>query len=98
MIARVNTHLTIYRLKREVQEQRDELEHELRVVAEEQRKLLPDKLPRIDGLNLSVHYKTSRFWPPTSKPTGLEISTDNRWQLSQVVDTALQNSDDRWVG
>lgn len=61
IIARVNTHLTIHRLKREVQEQRDELEHELRVVAEEQRKLLPDKLPQIDGLNLSVHYETSRY-------------------------------------
>jgi sigma-B regulation protein RsbU (phosphoserine phosphatase) len=61
VIARVNTHLTIYRLKREVQEQRDELEHELRVVAEEQRKLLPDKLPNIDGLNLGVHYETSRY-------------------------------------
>ena len=61
VIARVNTHLTIYRLKREVQEQRDELEHELRVVADEQRKLLPDKLPHIDGLNLSVHYETSRY-------------------------------------
>ena len=61
VIARVNTHLTIYRLKREVQEQRDELERELRIVADEQRKLLPDKLPHIDGLNLAVHYETSRY-------------------------------------
>jgi hypothetical protein len=29
---------------------------------------------------------------------GLEISTDNRWQLSRVVDTALQSSGGRWVG
>jgi sigma-B regulation protein RsbU (phosphoserine phosphatase) len=61
VIARVNTHLTVFRLKRKVQEQRDELEHELQVVADEQRKLLPDKLPNIDGLKLSVHYDTSRY-------------------------------------
>ena len=29
---------------------------------------------------------------------GLEISTDNRWELSRVVDTALQESGGRWVG
>jgi hypothetical protein len=29
---------------------------------------------------------------------GLEISTNNRWQLSRVVDTVLQNSGGRWVG
>jgi sigma-B regulation protein RsbU (phosphoserine phosphatase) len=61
VIARVKTHLTIYRLKREVQEQRDELEHELQVVAEEQRKLLPEQLPQIEGLKLSVYYETSRY-------------------------------------
>jgi sigma-B regulation protein RsbU (phosphoserine phosphatase) len=61
VIARVNTHLTIYRLKREVQEQRDELEHELQVVAEEQRKLLPEQVPQIEGLKLSVYYETSRY-------------------------------------
>jgi sigma-B regulation protein RsbU (phosphoserine phosphatase) len=61
VIARVNTHLTIYGLKREIQAQRDEAEHELRVVQEEQLKLLPDKPPQIDGLNLSVHYETSRY-------------------------------------
>jgi sigma-B regulation protein RsbU (phosphoserine phosphatase) len=61
VIARVNTHLTIYRLKREVQEQRDELEHELQVVAEEQRKLLPEQLPQIEGLSLSAYYETSRY-------------------------------------
>jgi sigma-B regulation protein RsbU (phosphoserine phosphatase) len=61
VIARVNTHLTIYRLKREVQRKRDELEHELKVVAEEQRKLLPHQLPQINGLKLAVHYETSRY-------------------------------------
>lgn len=61
VIARVNTHLTIYRLKREVQEKRDELEHELQVVAEEQRNLLPHQLPQIDGLRLAAHYETSRY-------------------------------------
>ncbi len=61
VIARVNTHLTIYRLKREVQQKRDELEHELQTVAEEQRNLLPHQLPQIEGLKLAVHYETSRF-------------------------------------
>jgi sigma-B regulation protein RsbU (phosphoserine phosphatase) len=61
VIARVNTHLTIYSLKREVQAQRDELEDELQSVAEEQRKLLPKQLPRIDGLKMSVFYETSRY-------------------------------------
>jgi sigma-B regulation protein RsbU (phosphoserine phosphatase) len=61
VIARVNTHLTIYRLKREVQKKRDELEHELQVVAEEQRNLLPHQLPQIDGLKLAAHYETSRY-------------------------------------
>jgi len=61
VIARVNTHLTIYRLKREVQEQRDELEQELQAVAQEQRNLLPDQLPQIEGLKLAVHYETSRY-------------------------------------
>jgi phosphoserine phosphatase RsbU/P len=61
VIARVNTHLTIHRLSTEVQKQRDELEHELQVVSQLQRNLLPDRLPEIDGLRLAVHYETSRY-------------------------------------
>jgi sigma-B regulation protein RsbU (phosphoserine phosphatase) len=61
VIARVNTHLTIHRLNREVQEQRDQLEHELKVVSEVQRELLPERLPFIHGLKLAVHYDTSRY-------------------------------------
>jgi sigma-B regulation protein RsbU (phosphoserine phosphatase) len=61
VIARVNTHLTIDRLKREVESQKDQLEHELKVVSEVQRKLLPKQLPRIDGFKLAVHYETSRY-------------------------------------
>ena len=61
VIARVNTHLTIHRLKREVESQKDQLEHELEVVSEVQRKLLPKQLPVIDGFKLSVHYETSRY-------------------------------------
>jgi sigma-B regulation protein RsbU (phosphoserine phosphatase) len=61
VIARVNTHLTIDRLKREVESQKDQLEHELEVVSEVQRKLLPKKLPEIDGFKLAVHYETSRY-------------------------------------
>ena len=29
---------------------------------------------------------------------GMEISADNRWELSRVVDTALQDSGGRWMG
>nr|WP_320017242.1 SpoIIE family protein phosphatase [uncultured Desulfobacter sp.] len=61
VIARVNTHLTIHRLNREVQKQRDELEHELRVVSQLQRNLLPEGLPEVHGLKLAVHYETSRY-------------------------------------
>jgi phosphoserine phosphatase RsbU/P len=61
VIARVNTHLTIHRLNREVQHQRDQLEHELKVVSQLQRNLLPEHLPHIDGLKLAVHYETSRY-------------------------------------
>jgi sigma-B regulation protein RsbU (phosphoserine phosphatase) len=61
VIARVNTHLTIHRLNREVKEQRDQLEHELRVVSELQRELLPERLPSLRGLTLAVHYDTSRY-------------------------------------
>jgi len=61
VIARVNTHLTIHRLKREVESQKDQLEHELKVVSEVQRKLLPKQLPAIDGFKLAAHYETSRY-------------------------------------
>jgi len=61
VIARVNTHLTIHRLKREVESQKDQLEHELKVVSEVQRKLLPKQLPVIDGFRLAAHYETSRY-------------------------------------
>ncbi|MBW2582891.1 MAG: SpoIIE family protein phosphatase, partial [Deltaproteobacteria bacterium] len=61
VIARVNTHLTIHRLKREVESQKDQLEHELEVVSAVQRKLLPKQLPVIDGFKLAVHYETSRY-------------------------------------
>jgi len=61
VIARVNTHLMIHRLSTEVQMQRDELEHELQVVSQLQRNLLPERLPEINGLKLAVHYETSRY-------------------------------------
>ena len=61
VIARVNTHLTIHRLGREVQQQRDELEHELQVVSQLQRDLLPAQLPQVDGVRLAAHYVTSRY-------------------------------------
>jgi phosphoserine phosphatase RsbU/P len=61
VIARVNTHLTIHRLNLELQNQRDQLEHELQVVSQLQRNLLPERLPHIDGLKLAVHYETSQY-------------------------------------
>jgi phosphoserine phosphatase RsbU/P len=61
VIARVNTHLTIYRLTREVEKHRDQLEHELKVVSALQHELLPKALPSIRGLKLAVHYDTSRY-------------------------------------
>jgi len=61
VIARVNTHLTIHRLKREVETQKDQLEHELEVVSLVQRRLLPKQLPEIAGFKLGVHYETSRY-------------------------------------
>ena len=61
VIARVNTNLTIHRLNREVQKQRDELEHELQVVSQLQRNLLPEHLPQVDGVKLAVHYETSLY-------------------------------------
>jgi sigma-B regulation protein RsbU (phosphoserine phosphatase) len=61
VIARVNTHLTIHRLKSEVETQKDQLEQELKTVSDLQCDLLPEKLPDIDGLELAVYYETSRY-------------------------------------
>ena len=61
VIARVNTQLTIHRLSKEVQSQRDQLEHELEIVSEVQRDLLPAQLPEIEGIELGVYYETSRY-------------------------------------
>ena len=30
--------------------------------------------------------------------SGLEISTDNRWELAQTIDKFLQDSGGRWMG
>ena len=59
--ARVNTHLTIHRLRREVQCQKIQLERELQVVSQVQRRLLPKRLPAIKGIDLAVYYETSRY-------------------------------------
>ncbi|MGD8989933.1 MAG: SpoIIE family protein phosphatase [Desulfobacterales bacterium] len=61
VIARVNTHLTIHRLKREVEEKKDALEDELKAASDVQRRLLPKKFPEIAGLKLAVHYETSLY-------------------------------------
>ena len=61
VIARVDTHLTIHRLKREVEQKKDALEDELKAASDVQRRLLPKKLPEISGLKLAVHYETSLY-------------------------------------
>jgi sigma-B regulation protein RsbU (phosphoserine phosphatase) len=61
VLARVDTHLTIHRLRREVQTQRDQLEHELETVSKLQLRLLPKTLPEIAGLDLATYYVTSRY-------------------------------------
>jgi sigma-B regulation protein RsbU (phosphoserine phosphatase) len=61
VIARVNTHLTIHRLKREVEQKKDALEDELEAASDVQRRLLPKNLPEISGLKLAVHYETSLY-------------------------------------
>ncbi|MBW2433868.1 MAG: SpoIIE family protein phosphatase [Deltaproteobacteria bacterium] len=61
VIARVDTHLTIHRLKREVEEKKDALEDELEAASDVQRRLLPKNLPEIAGLKLAVHYETSLY-------------------------------------
>ncbi len=77
VIARVNTHLTIHRLNLEVQKQRDKLARELKVVSDLQLKLLPEKLPEINGLKLAVHYETSLY----SGGDYYDVAElpDNRW-------------------
>ena len=61
VIARVNTQLTIHRLKREVEQKKDDLEDELKAASDVQRRLLPKKLPEIAGLKLAAHYETSLY-------------------------------------
>jgi len=79
VIARVNTHLTISQLNKEVKRQRDELERELQQVADAQRSLLLKDLPEISGFQLAVFYETSRY-------AGGDLFDvlplpDNRWGL-----------------
>lgn len=61
VIARVNTHLTIRRLRREVQARWEDLDRELKSVADAQKALLPARLPQIPGLQLAAYYETSRY-------------------------------------
>jgi serine phosphatase RsbU (regulator of sigma subunit) len=60
VVARVQTHLTIQRLSREVQMRLAQIERELSVVRGVQQSLLPQKLPEIPGLSLAAYYETSR--------------------------------------
>jgi len=77
VIARVNTHLTIHRLKREVEQKKDELEDELEVVSDVQRRLLPKNLPEIAGFKLAVHYETSLY--AGGDYYDIAKLADNRW-------------------
>ena len=77
VIARVNTHLTIHSLRRQLQEKHDELEDELQLVAHTQHSLLPKSLPNIPGLKLAPYYQTSRYAGGDYYDI-LELP-DNRW-------------------
>lgn len=79
VIARVNTHLTINRLTKEVKRQRDELERELQQVAEAQRSLLLKDLPEIPGFQLAVYYETSRY--AGGDLFDILPLSDNRWGI-----------------
>ena len=60
VLARINTQLTLCRLHRELRARYDADERELDIVASVQRSLLPERLPKIDGLELASYYHTSR--------------------------------------
>ncbi|MCG3126327.1 MAG: Chemotaxis response regulator protein-glutamate methylesterase [Phycisphaerae bacterium] len=60
-LARLNTHLTVARLNRELAARVSEIEEELQVVADVQRRLLPARLPHAPDLRFAVHYATSRY-------------------------------------
>jgi sigma-B regulation protein RsbU (phosphoserine phosphatase) len=77
VIARVNTHLTIHRLKREVEQKKDALENELEVVSDVQCRLLPKNLPEIAGFKLAVHYETSLY--AGGDYYDIAKLADNRW-------------------
>jgi sigma-B regulation protein RsbU (phosphoserine phosphatase) len=77
VIARVNTHLTIHRLKREVEQKKDALEDELKAASDVQCRLLPKKLPEIAGLKLAVHYETSLY--AGGDYYDIAKLADNRW-------------------
>ena len=61
VLARVRTHLNVYRLDREVKSKKDQLEHELHMVSRIQYDLLPRNLPDMEGIKLGAHYRTSRY-------------------------------------
>ncbi len=48
-------------LRHELKQAYDQVEHELNVVADIQRSLLPARLPSIPSLSLAAHYQTSRY-------------------------------------
>lgn len=77
VIARVNTHLTIHRLKREVEKKKDALENELKIVSDVQRRLLPKMVPAIAGLTLAIHYETSLY--AGGDYYDIVKMPDNRW-------------------
>ena len=77
VIARVTTHLTIHRLNREIQQRKELLEQELKIVSDLQRVLLPKDLPQIKGLELAVHYETS-FYSGGDYYDWVALP-DNRW-------------------
>ncbi len=77
VIARVDTHLTIHRLKREVEQKKDALEAELEAASDVQRRLLPKRLPEIAGFKLAAHYETSLY--AGGDYYDIAEMADNRW-------------------
>ena len=57
VIARVNTHLTIYRLKRELQAANVRMKNDLDAAARLQQSLLPQTSPDVQGARFTWHYK-----------------------------------------
>ena len=76
VLARVDTHLFLRRLQKELQEANGRMERELALAGRIQAGFLPDELPRVPGWQLSVTLKPARetsgdFYDLISLPNGM---------------------------